>query len=84
MAAGDGDLMRIAPAIRDVIVSRPTAPSEGRASPRKPNVWMFNRSEPSIFDVAWRATAIGRSTAPSPRRRLRRGSGSCRRPTIVT
>ena len=40
------------PAARLVIVSRPTAPSEGNASPRKPKVWISSRSEPSILEVA--------------------------------
>ena len=43
--------------LREVSVSRPTAPSEGRASPRKPKVRMRVRSVPSIFEVAWRSSA---------------------------
>ena len=54
------------PPVREVMLSRPTAPSEGSASPRNPKLWMFSRSEPSIFDVAWRASASGRSAADMP------------------
>ena len=38
--------------IRLVIVRRPTAPIDGKASPRKPNVCIFNKSVPSILLVA--------------------------------
>ena len=40
------------PATREVSVSRPTAPSEANASPRKPKLWISSRSEPSILEVA--------------------------------
>ena len=52
--------------VREVIVSRPTAPSEGSASPRKPKLRMSRRSLPSILDVAWRQSASGRSAAVIP------------------
>ncbi len=55
-----------APATRLVMVRRPTAPRLGSASPRKPKLRMSRRSEPSIFDVAWRASASGRSAAVIP------------------
>ena len=54
------------PWAREVIVSRPTAPSEGSASPRKPKLRMFSRSDPSIFEVAWRDRASGRSSPAMP------------------
>jgi hypothetical protein len=50
------------PSAREVMVSRPTAPSEGSASPRKPKLRMSSRSDPSILDVAWRDRASGRSS----------------------
>ena len=43
-------------------VSRPTAPSEGSASPRKPKVRMWVRSVPSIFEVACRSSASASSS----------------------
>jgi hypothetical protein len=55
-----------APATREVTVSRATEASEASASPRKPKVWMSRRSVPSIFDVAWRASASGSSSAGMP------------------
>ena len=54
------------PAARDVIVKRPTAPSDGRASPRNPKLFMFKRSVPSIFEVACRDKANGKSSADMP------------------
>ena len=59
-------IMPSLPSGRELMVSRPTAPSEGSASPRKPKEWIFSRSEPSIFDVAWRESASGRSSAVIP------------------
>ena len=54
------------PSTRLVMVRRPTAPSEGRASPRKPKEWMLSRSEPSILLVAWRDNASGKSGPEMP------------------
>ena len=61
-AHGDGAPPRRAPAAREVRVSRPTAPSEGSASPRKPKSGCASRSVPSIFEVAWRASASASSS----------------------
>ena len=46
--------------------SRPTAPSEGSASPRKPKLRMWVRSVPSIFEVACRSSASASSSAGMP------------------
>jgi hypothetical protein len=51
---------------RLVTVSRPTAPSAASASPRKPKLAICTRSEPSILDVAWRATASGSASGAIP------------------
>jgi hypothetical protein len=56
----------VSPATRDVTVSRPTAPSEASASPRKPKLRISRRSDPSILEVAWRDSAKGRSRAAMP------------------
>ena len=53
-------------AARLVIDSRATAPRLGSASPRKPKLRMSSRSEPSIFEVACRASASGRSSGAMP------------------
>ena len=55
-----------APAAREVTVSRPTAPSEGSASPRNPKLRMLVRSVPSIFEVACRSSASPSSPAGIP------------------
>ena len=48
------------------MVRRPTAPSDGSASPRKPKLWMLSRSLPSILLVACRDNASGRSAGSMP------------------
>ena len=48
------------PMNRDVIAKCDTAARDGKASPRKPNVLIFNKSVPSIFDVACLDSARGR------------------------
>ena len=51
------------PGGRLTIDIRATAPIDGNASPRNPKEWMFSRSDPSILDVACRASA--RPSSPS-------------------
>ena len=50
------------------MVRRPTAPIDGKASPRNPSVRMASRSSSSSLEVAWRSTASSRSRRgiPSP------------------
>jgi hypothetical protein len=52
--------------VREASTSRPTAPSEASASPRKPKLWIARRSLPSIFEVACRDSASGKSSARMP------------------
>ena len=54
------------PLARLMMLRRPTAPSEGKASPRKPKLWIFVRSDPSILEVACRLSARGRSSGRMP------------------
>ena len=54
------------PAARLVSVSRATAPRLASASPRNPKERMSRRSVPSVLEVAWRASARGRSAAVMP------------------
>ena len=54
------------PEARVVMDKRPTAPKDGSASPLKPKLWMLSRSEPSIFEVAWRLSARGKSSPGMP------------------
>ena len=54
------------PAARLIMESLPTAPNDGRASPLNPKLSIFSRSLPSIFDVAWRDRAKGRSSGAMP------------------
>ena len=54
------------PAARVTSRTRPTAPIEGSASPRKPSVAMRLRSSSASLEVAWRSTASARSPASMP------------------
>ena len=54
------------PRSRLVIRTRATAASAASASPRNPNVRIPERSPPSSFEVAWRATDISRSSGDIP------------------
>ena len=55
-------------------------PSEGSASPRKPKLWMFSRSEPSILDVACRDSgeAADPRTPSHPQPSSVTRTGTCR------
>ena len=55
-----------APCLRLVMVSRPTAPMEGSASPRNPKVAIWVRSSPGSLEVAWRSTARVSSSGVMP------------------
>ena len=55
-----------APSTRETIRSRPAAPIDASASPRKPKLRMAMRSAPSVLEVAWRASARGSACASIP------------------
>ena len=69
--------------MREAIVKRATAPIDGSASPRKPNVAIAKRLPSGIFEVAWRSTASARSFSlmpiPSSTTRMR-----SRPPDVIT